>query len=111
MATPPKTFDEAVKILAEEIAALVIKKQHDYGKGNIEKYEDFMKKLLGEKYMDGAGVLARLNDKIERLKNLYGNNKKPENESIEDTYKDIIGYSVVALLLMRHQFDLPLKSV
>lgn len=104
-----KTFDEACEKLAKEVADLIVKKQHDYGKGNILKYEEFMKKLLGEKYRAGAGILARLNDKMERLKNLYAKGDEPKNESIEDTFKDIIGYSIVALLLLRKQFKLPLK--
>ena len=109
MSSPPKTFNEACDQLTKEISDLVIKKQRDYGKDNILKYEDFMRQVLGKDYRIGMGVLARLNDKMERLKNLYKKGTKPENESIDDTFRDIIGYAVVALLLLRNQFKLPLK--
>lgn len=105
----PKTFDDACEQLAKEISDLVIKKQHDYGKDNILKYEDFMKQALGKDYRVGVGVLARLNDKMERLKNLYKKGTKPENESLEDTFRDIVGYAFLALLLLRNQFKLPMK--
>ena len=109
MTSPPKTFDEACELLARDIASLVVSKQHDYGKGNILRYEEFIKKLLGKEYRAGSGILARLNDKMERLKNLYAKGGEPKNESIEDTYQDIIGYALLALLLLRDQFKLPLK--
>lgn len=106
----PKTFDDACDQLAKEVADLVIKKQRDYGKDNILKYEDFMKQVVGKDYRVGVGVLARLSDKMERLKNLYKKGTEPENESIEDTFHDIIGYAIVALLLLRNQFKLPLRT-
>lgn len=109
MTTIPKTFDDACEQLVQEIAQIVIKKQRDYGKENILKYEEFMRQVVGKDYQVGVGVLARLNDKMERLKNLYKKGMEPENEPIEDTFCDIIGYSLVALLLLRNQFKLPLK--
>ncbi len=110
MTATPKTFDEACEQLAREIAQVVIKKQRDYGKENILKYEAFMRQVLGKDYQIGVGVLARLNDKFERLKNLYKKGTKPENEPIEDTFSDIIGYATVAQLLLRNQFKLPLRA-
>jgi hypothetical protein len=63
-------------------------KRQDYGSGNISAFGEF-------------GVIVRLNDKMERLKNL---NKMPsvKNESIEDTYQDIANYAVIALLIRRN---------
>ena len=78
---------EAFRVCCENIQ-LMDKKQQDYGSGNISAFGEF-------------GVIVRLNDKMERLKNL---NKMPsvKNESIEDTYQDIANYAVIALLIRRN---------
>lgn len=43
-------------------------------------------------------ILIRLSDKVNRLKNLYKNGKVSENESYEDTLKDIALYSLMELV-------------
>lgn len=63
-------------------------KQHDYGSTNISEF--------GEK-----GVLVRVNDKVARLKNLIWNEKKPSNESIEDSWGDTSVYGVIARMCKR----------
>jgi len=63
-------------------------KQHDYGSANIAEF--------GEK-----GVLVRVNDKVARLKNLLLGEKKPSNESIEDSWGDTSVYGVIARLCRR----------
>ena len=90
-----ETFEDACHALAQEIAALVCSKQHDYGPGNILAFGEF-------------GVLVRANDKFERMKNLQG--KRPTNEAIDDTWMDIAGYALIALMLRRDKFTLPLKG-
>jgi len=60
-------------------------KQYDYGPENISNFGDI-------------GVLVRLNDKIERLKNLMFNNKEAHNESIIDTWIDISNYGLIGLM-------------
>jgi hypothetical protein len=69
------------------------KKQHDYGHENILKFGLY-------------GILVRLSDKIERYANLEG--KQAQNESTSDTLMDIVGYSVVALMLLDETFTLQL---
>ena len=78
---------QAFRICCENMK-LMDKKQQDYGSGNISAFGEF-------------GVIVRLNDKMERLKNL---SKMPtvKNESIEDTYQDIANYAIIALLLRRN---------
>jgi len=93
----PKTFEEACKLLADEIAELVTMKQADYGQANILDFGEY-------------GVLVRTNDKIARLKNLYKQGKKPKNEAVDDSWMDTAGYSIVALLVRRGWFTLPLKE-
>lgn len=71
---------------------------------------DGMKELLIRKNKDynGAsfrtglvGNYCRLVDKFDRLENLMKNSKEPNFESIEDTYKDIIGYCTIALTMIK----------
>jgi hypothetical protein len=78
---------QAFRICCENVQ-LMDKKQQDYGSNNISAFGEF-------------GVLVRLNDKIERLKNL---NKMPavKNEAIEDTYQDIANYAVISLMIRRN---------
>lgn len=92
-----KTFNEAAHKIAIEIADLIISKQHDYGHGNILAFGEF-------------GVLVRVSDKLERLKNLHHLGDCPENETIEDTWRDLAGYALIALMLGRKVFELPLEG-
>lgn len=81
-----QVFDDYVKIF--------IKKQRDYGPGNINAF-------------GLPGVVVRLSDKIQRLRNLYYDGfaiREPpvvSNETVDDTLMDIIGYAAIALLLRR----------
>ena len=93
----PKTFEEACRLLTNEIAELVIAKQADYGQSNILDFGEY-------------GVLVRTNDKIARLKNLYKQGKKPKNEAVDDSWMDTAGYAIVALLVRRGWFQLPLEE-
>jgi len=95
----PKTFEEACQQIALEIAELIIAKQHDYGHENILAFGEL-------------GVLVRTNDKVARLKNLI-NAGKPcceVNEPRIDSWRDIAGYAIIALMLDRGWFTLPLKE-
>jgi len=65
---------------------LFAKKHADYGPNNIAKF--------GE-----VGVMVRLNDKFERLLNLFLNGKNPNNEAIEDTLMDIANYAIIWLMI------------
>ena len=67
------------------------KKQASYGPGNIAKG--------GEK-----GVILRMSDKLERLWRLVWQakpNTLVDDESIEDTYFDMVGYALIAILVRR----------
>lgn len=66
-----------------EMIKLLCRKQHDYGHGNINKF-------------GMAGIIVRLSDKVERLKNLRSHGLNPEiKESEIDTLLDIVGYCVI----------------
>ena len=75
-------------MICKEIFELFKEKQLDYGPHNIG---------LGQ---DNA-VLTRITDKFMRLHTLYGTGREPNNESIEDTWKDLADYSVIALMCIR----------
>jgi len=64
-------------------------KQLDYGPLNISS-----EGLLGLK--------TRLVDKIFRLKNLLENNREPNNESLADTFQDIVNYGLIGQQLIEN---------
>ena len=72
-------------------AETILESRHQkYGRQNISRF--------GEQ-----GVVIRLSDKIERLINMtprcYGS-----DETVEDTYFDIINYAVIGLMIRRGQW-------
>ena len=74
--------------IAKEIGQLVEKKDKDYNSA-------FSKTL--KEYGDVAYFL-RIDDKLNRLKSLLLRSKDAEiNESVEDTLKDIVGYTLLML--------------
>lgn len=89
--------------LLKELAELLIKKQKDYGSRNILD--------CGE-----LGVVVRCSDKIARLRNLFGitdgtlNKKATNNEAVDDSWMDLANYAIIALMVRRNAFDLPLKG-
>jgi hypothetical protein len=97
MSTEFDSWQEAAFQQAQDVAKLLISKQHDYGHGNINAFGEL-------------GVLVRASDKIERLKNLHKRRDTPSNESVDDTWMDLAGYAIIALMIRRGWFDLPLKE-
>lgn len=90
-------LSDVPEVSSERMISILCSKQNDYGPYNILK---FLHK----------GLIMRVHDKIARLENLLGNSLGAYNEPIEDTYIDIIGYSVIGLLLVSNQFQLPLTD-
>lgn len=76
-----------IKEIAIEVAELVEKKNKDYGNS--------FDKTMAE-YGDTAYFL-RIEDKLSRLKNLSKKEASVVNESVEDTLKDIIGYTLLMI--------------
>lgn len=79
---------------------MIIEKQSDYGPDNI------MKCPVGPE----QGILVRMWDKMARLKNLLASGAEAKNEPLDDTYMDICGYAMIALLVRRGQFTLRLEK-
>ena len=90
---PPLEFEAAV--IARKAIDLLVQKHDDYGSTNISDAPG------------GAlnGLSVRLHDKVARLNNLLSNHKKPKNETIEDTFIDILNYALIALLVIEGKWD------
>ena len=95
----PKTFEEALDIVMAEQRELMLRKQHDYGPANIT--------ALGNR-----GVLVRVWDKVARLKNLLWDHpeRAAQNEPIEDSWRDLSNYGVLAIMNDRGWMNLPLGT-
>ena len=76
-----------IRQMALEIAQLVEKNNHDYD-NSFDKTMD--------KYGDTAYFL-RIEDKLNRLINLSKKEAKVNDEKVEDTLKDIIGYTLLMI--------------
>ena len=62
---------------------LLDSKHQDYGPGNIAAHGEY-------------GVLVRCSDKLARLTKLLTNVEQPKHESIEDSWKDLTNYGLIA---------------
>lgn len=91
----PKQFELDVWQTYDELAELLLKKHNDYGPKNIS---DSPGGPLN-------GLRVRMHDKLARINNLIDNNKEPENESLEDSFKDMANYAIIGLLVLRGQWD------
>jgi hypothetical protein len=91
----PSKFDLSVWETYDELAELLLKKHKDYGPKNISE-------------SPGGplnGLRVRMHDKLARINNLIDNNKEPENESLEDSFKDMANYAIIGLLVLRGQWN------
>ena len=98
------TLAEAFKEVQEEQYSLFARKMMDYGLSNIalgsnmEEQEDIELSL--------TGIWLRINDKINRLKNLL--KRKGRNyvagETMIDSFVDIANYGIIAMLVMRDKW-------
>lgn len=77
------------------VATTLCEKQRDYGPENIARFAH-------------KGLILRLHDKVARLENLLSSGHAARNEAIDDTYMDIVGYSVIGLMLLDGSFFYPL---
>ena len=74
--------------IALEIAELVEKKDKDYNRAFSKTIKEY----------GNVAYFLRIDDKVNRIKNLLLNNNNAEiNESVEDTLKDIVGYTLLML--------------
>lgn len=98
----PETTKEFKKILNEQYE-LFCRKQNDYGPSNIavgtllQTDEDIKLSL--------SGLFFRMNDKIQRIKQLVVLNKQNMvGEAIDDTFQDLSVYGIIAQIVKRKKW-------
>jgi len=87
------------KRLQKQQYELFLKKQHDYGPGNISVGTQLI--TDEEVHLSLTGLWFRMNDKIQRLKTLLMNNRQSavEGEPMEDAYLDVSNYGIMATIV------------
>ncbi len=86
----------------QEMQSLIKKKNTDYtaGGGPFANFEE----SLGYGVDPLVGLSVRISDKIQRLKSFCKSGKlEVENEGVEDIFKDLIGYSCIALGMLKEK--------
>ena len=85
--------------IVEEQLELFSKKHLDYGMDNITAGTSLATK--DEREFALTGLWYRISDKINRWKNLIISSRVPNNETIIDTFQDIVNYGIIAQLVER----------
>jgi hypothetical protein len=82
-------FEEDLTRQFRDMRSLLVKKRQSYGNQNLVKFGTF-------------GIVVRMSDKIERLVTMHrdGTSENADGDSMKDAFRDLIGYGVLALLLM-----------
>jgi len=90
----PSPFEEDVRIIYDELMSILLAKHRDYGSRNIADAPG------------GAlnGLRVRIHDKVARINNLIDKSREPKYESIEDPFKDLANYAIIALLVLRDKW-------
>lgn len=81
-----KRFDNSLSIVMEDIKSTITTKFKNYGHANILEYGT-------------DGVLLRMTDKFNRLRTMIGNNSNCVEEPRLDTWRDIVGYGLIGMML------------
>lgn len=72
---------------------LALRKNHDYG-------------CVSLKSFNGLGMMSKLYDKAERFQNIYAKNQRLVlDESLEDTFIDIINYATYCIMYSRGKLE------
>ena len=83
--------------LQREQYELFLHKQHDYGPGNISVGTQLQ--TPEEVKLSLTGLWFRMNDKIQRIKNLLMSGREINNEPLEDSYLDVSNYGIMATIV------------
>ena len=98
----PEMTNEFKRLQAEQYE-LFCRKQHDYGPSNISVgtqliTEDEIKLSL-------TGLWFRVNDKVQRIKNLLmGNRESAVDEPLEDAFLDMSNYGIMATIVKNRKW-------
>ena len=87
--------------LQREQYELFLKKQHDYGPGNISVGTFLV--TPEEIKLSLTGLWFRMNDKLQRVKTLLLGDKQSavKDEPLEDAYLDVSNYGIMATIVSR----------
>jgi len=94
-----KTLIEFCERTAKAVVSLMEKKNNDYTAGvspfaNFEQSTNYGVDPI-------VGLSIRMGDKMKRIETFCKNGKlEVDNEGVEDAYKDLIGYSLIALAML-----------
>lgn len=83
-------FEARVHEVFEDAESLLLKKHQDYGPTNISR-------------SPGGplnGLRVRMHDKLARINNLIDSGATPENESLRDSFLDLMNYSAIAQVVL-----------
>tara|TARA_B100000035_G_scaffold288318_1_gene273871 strand:+ start:151 stop:594 length:444 start_codon:yes stop_codon:yes gene_type:complete len=84
--------------LQREQYELFLRKQHDYGPGNISV--GTMLQTPDEIHLSLTGLWFRMNDKIQRLKTMLMTKRESAvDEPMEDAYLDVSNYGIMATIV------------
>jgi hypothetical protein len=88
-------FMHDVSLIYIELEELLLSKHKDYGPKNIADAPG------------GAlnGLRVRIHDKMARINHLIDNNQEARHEPLEDSFKDLANYAIIALLVLRGKWD------
>ena len=92
----PETCKEFKRIQKSQYE-LFCRKQMDYGPTNISVGTDLSTEA--DVKLSLTGLWFRMNDKIQRLKNLLMSGQKANNEPLEDSYLDVSNYGIMATIV------------
>lgn len=84
------TFEDKVDKVYFDAMSVLLKKHNDYGPKNIAQ-------------SPGGplnGLRVRMWDKLARINNLIESGVTPENESLKDSFLDLMNYSAIAMLVL-----------
>ena len=87
---PSEKFIADMWEVFDEAGNLLLKKHTDYGPKNISQ-------------SPGSplnGLRVRMWDKMARINHLIDNGAKPENESLRDSFLDLLNYSAIAMMVL-----------
>jgi hypothetical protein len=85
-----KLNQDHIKRECEQLADILIRKNHDYGNSVQDQFNEY----------GLTSILIRLDDKLKRLKSLQKNEQLVQDESLIDTLTDFAGYSILGAICL-----------
>lgn len=98
MSNNPEFFEDALDNQLAQLKEILLRKRKAYGNRNLVIFGEF-------------GIMVRTYDKIERLRNLTAQGRNPDEETVDDTWNDIAGYSILTRIFRDGFLELPDRPV